>query len=127
MIRANRLQANTLEDGPRSPRRERRSPTFAAVPPLEGRTREGRLCRAAALGIEWAEEKEAWLEGTPPWAWPEEWSPAWAGDTHGLTALAVGQAETVELFDLAHAAAAERWSEIVDDRRARANLQSHST
>ena len=53
----------------------------------------------------------------PAQDWPEEWNPAWAGELHLTLDQGLDPARLDELLELAHAAAAARWSELLEDRR----------
>jgi len=73
--------------------------------------------RAEQAGSQWADRKADALEGMPAQDWPEEWNRAWAGDLHLAPEDRSGHARFEELQEFAQAAAAMRWSQLVEDRR----------
>jgi hypothetical protein len=75
------------------------------------------VSEAHAVGERWAENRADLLDGDMPAIdWPESWSTDWDGELPEALA-SLPRAERELLLSEAHRAAAERWGELVLERR----------
>lgn len=77
--------------------------------------KQAEIARTAGFG--WAEEKAEALQGEVPAVdWPDFWDPEWAR-TLPFRSGEVGEHDVETLRAIANHAAAERWAELVSERR----------